>query len=386
MDRVSGANYITVGGKRQFQDLNLAANQLGTELVAVWHTGAQESILAPVEDIGLAPTDADNTQMLQAMKLYAGANLQRITATPASPLIIQNAGLVLVDATAGGIAITLPAAAAANGKPVPFRFVRTDSSANTVSIALHAADTLLAGGSGPLSLPVGGEVAVGSDGVSEWIMPGSGRLLGIQVFATAGTATYTPTPGTRSVVVEAVGGGGAGGGSQVTDSSHYSVGSGGAAGSWGIGRYTSGFAGVTVTVGAGGSGAAGAGGGSGSASSFGSLLTGPGAGGGQTSLPIPISSAGLSNQGAPGAAGSGGIMGSSGQPGPCGITLGTGPLSGQGAPSRYGAGGANTGGGIGAGAVGQGAGGSGAASGISQATALAGGAGAPGIVIVWEYA
>ena len=37
---------------------------------------------------------------------------------------------------------------------------------------------------------------------------GNGSLLNIQYFTTAGTATYTPTTGTNSVIVEVVGGGG----------------------------------------------------------------------------------------------------------------------------------------------------------------------------------
>ncbi|GAA5785114.1 hypothetical protein [Chitiniphilus shinanonensis] len=43
-----------------------------------------------------------------------------------------------------------------------------------------------------------------------------GRLIGVQVFSVPGTSTYTPTPGTASVIVESVGGGGGSGGVPAT--------------------------------------------------------------------------------------------------------------------------------------------------------------------------
>jgi len=296
MDRISGANFITVAGKRQFQDLNLAANQLGTELVAVWHTGAQESILAPVEDIGLVPTDADNTQLLQAMRLYAGANLQTITATPANPLTIQNAGIVFVNAAAGNVVITLPAAAAANGRPFGFRFVRTDSSANTVSVALHAGDTTLFGGlAGPFSIGAFGRLTLWSDGTTHWVVePVSGR----QVFTASGTFTV-PVGVTVLRRVEVWGGGGGGGGAAVAAAGTGGGGAGYARSSFIV--VTPGSA-ITVTIGAGGSGGAATGtnGTAGGTSSFGAYLTATGGGAGVGSA------SGAANVSAGGGSGSGG--------------------------------------------------------------------------------
>ena len=103
-----------------------------------------------------------------------------------------------------------------------------------------------------------------------------GRLLNIQVFATAGSFTYTPTTGTNKVRVRAVGGGGAGGGAPATASGVGSIGACGSSGSYGESLYTSAFAGVTVTVGAGGTGSSGTAGTAGGASSFGVLLSVPG--------------------------------------------------------------------------------------------------------------
>jgi len=51
----------------------------------------------------------------------------------------------------------------------------------------------------------------GSSAPSFQTISASGRLLNVQYFTTAGTATYTPTSGTNSVIVEVVGGGGGSG-------------------------------------------------------------------------------------------------------------------------------------------------------------------------------
>ncbi len=58
---------------------------------------------------------------------------------------------------------------------------------------------------------------------------GSGRLIQCQVFKSSGT--YTPTKGTRFIIVEIVGGGGAGGGCQVGYPNNAACGGGGCPGS-----------------------------------------------------------------------------------------------------------------------------------------------------------
>jgi hypothetical protein len=74
MDRISATGYILNGaGKRVFQNQNLAAGVNGTDCDATWLTGAQESIIEAVEAAGLVPTDADNTQLLQAIEHFAAA-------------------------------------------------------------------------------------------------------------------------------------------------------------------------------------------------------------------------------------------------------------------------------------------------------------------------
>jgi len=106
----------------------------------------------------------------------------------------------------------------------------------------------------------------------------TGRLLNVQVLTSSGT--YTPTSGTTSVVVEAVGGGGGSGGVPATSSTQSGISGPGAPGSYAKARYTSSFSGVTVTIGSGGTaGTTSTAGGAGGTTSFGALLTCPGGGG-----------------------------------------------------------------------------------------------------------
>ncbi|MEN4246991.1 hypothetical protein P9A06_20580 [Serratia marcescens] len=113
-----------------------------------------------------------------------------------------------------------------------------------------------------------GDMAALNDGLSSAL---SGRLIGVKVFTTS--QTYTPTIGTKKVVVEVWGGGGGGGGAAATTSATLAVGCSGGGGAYSKGLILN-PTNTTVTVGAGGSGgAAGANkGGDGGKSSFGSII------------------------------------------------------------------------------------------------------------------
>lgn len=219
----------------------------------------------------------------------------------------------------------------------------------------------------------------------------SGRLLGVQTF-TAST-TYTPTPGTKSIVVECQGGGGGGGASLATSAGAISCGSGGGAGTYGKAWFQSGFSGAAVTVGVGGSG-----GNSsfvaqpGGTSSFGSLLSCPGGSiGGFGVVTTPPTLPPASGAGGVSAAASGAnIYSSRGAAGTSGLAFSASSgQGGQGASSLFGASpnppylSVPT---NGQSAVGYGAGGNGATSAGAGNPAHEGGNGSPGLVTVWEYA
>jgi hypothetical protein len=218
----------------------------------------------------------------------------------------------------------------------------------------------------------------------------SGSLLGAQVFSTVGTATYTPTAGTRYVIVEGCGGGAAGGSCASAAASNISAGGGGGAGAFGKAIFTSAFSGVTVTIGAGGTPAAAGNnaGGNGGTSSFGALLTLPGGSGSGNGSPAQVTT----NFGNTCAGGAGGtaptganIFGCKGDTGKGGYIFASSCQTGAGGISPYGVNGYSFSQSVaGVAAAGYGAGGSGAAS-LADSTARQGGAGSQGIIIVWEY-
>ncbi|WP_434590047.1 hypothetical protein J3Q09_17490 [Pseudomonas sp. R4-83] len=213
----------------------------------------------------------------------------------------------------------------------------------------------------------------------------TGRLINVRVFATAGTFTYTPSAGTARIIAECCGAGGAGAGAPATTAGNGSLGSAGGAGAYAQSFITSGFAGVSIVVGAGGTGVSGAAGNPGGSSSFGGFVSCPGGKGGNTSGPSPgsfVALAGNSN----GPSG-GNIRNFVGQGSDLSICFGPTSLQpGRGGASLFGAGAAPGVAGVaGVAAASPGSGGGGTGN-TASSSALTGGAGAPGIVVVWEYA
>ena len=215
---------------------------------------------------------------------------------------------------------------------------------------------------------------------AEFLNATTGRLLNVRTFTSSGT--YTPTAGTKFVVVEVQGGGGGSGGVPATGSSSVAASGAGGAGAYAKAYITSGFSGVSVTVGAAGAaGTSGGGdGGTGGTSSFGSLVVCPGGNGGLSTgtvaVSFPTSRGGSSETAAP----TGGNIISSKGKGGAGSTVVNGTVGnlGTGAASPFSAGGTG----------GDGENGSGAGGWINNVSqpARAGYAGGKGLVVVWEYA
>ncbi|MFJ2527136.1 hypothetical protein [Pseudomonas helmanticensis] len=194
----------------------------------------------------------------------------------------NNLGTIVV-VTAAGTTQTLPPVAGL----VPGSAI-TIAAWAACTVKGSGAETIannVGGSSNTFSLFAGDEVTLASNGSSWYISSYSaaaGRLLNVQTFSTAGTFTYTATPGTASVVPKVQAAGGGGGGCAAVAGGQASVASSGHAGGYTEGRFTSGFAGATITVGApGAAGPAGANnGGNGGSSSFGALLNATGGAGG----------------------------------------------------------------------------------------------------------
>lgn len=205
-----------------------------------------------------------------------------------------------------------------------------------------------------------------------------------------GSGTYTPSDGITSIIVELVGGGGSGAGATAS-ASQVSAGGGGGAGGYSIERILAAALGATetVTIGAGGAAptAGNNAGNAGGTTSFGSLLSATGGSGGGTSSTAAV----IGVAGTDAGAGSGGDVNAQGGAGG-GATARFSDaivLGGGGGDSYFGGGGAarlTFGAASVAGRQGgnYGAGGSGGVS-IDAGGAVAGGAGAAGVVIVTEY-
>lgn len=198
----------------------------------------------------------------------------------------------------------------------------------------------------------------------------TGRLLNVRTFTASGT--YTPTPGTKSIIVEGVGGGGGAGGYFKT-------------------RITNIPASVTVTVGKGGSGgnggASASAGADGTVTSFGSYAQ---ASWGRGSSPSqPAINSGIAYQlgsGFGGFAINGNILNSNGSAGtPSIITSNGSGLSGAGGGSHFSSGGSSTPFNSSGESGKYGSGGGGVVSMSNPSTVCNGGDGGYGIIIVYEY-
>lgn len=204
-----------------------------------------------------------------------------------------------------------------------------------------------------------------------------------------GTTTYTVPAGTRAILVECVGGGGAGGG-VINAATNSGAGGGGGGGAYSLTwKVTPKLTAFTCAVGAGGTGASGATGNAGGDTTFdsGSICTGKGGAGGLVDTIATIHVGG--NGGAGGLASAGvGDLKLDGPPGVAGLALAAAiAVSGNGGASWYGAGALGVKNATAGGTVPAvyGGGGSGACA-ISGGATQTGGAGANGVIVVWEYA
>ena len=199
----------------------------------------------------------------------------------------------------------------------------------------------------------------------------SGRLLNIVKMTASGT--YTPTAGTKSIIVEAIGGGGASGNLTATGPNQNAVSAAGSNGAYAKASYTSGFSSVSVTVGAGGivNGGGGGIGGNGGTTTFGSLLTCPGGSGSGVGIAMtpPFNTGAAQPSGSP--SGIGIIFSNKGpfSPWPTVVAVGMASNFANSIVPEMGS---------------YGMGGDGVAIDVSSA-AKSGNAGASGCVIIWEY-
>lgn len=215
---------------------------------------------------------------------------------------------------------------------------------------------------------------------------GSGRLIQCQVFKSSGT--YTPTKGTKFIIVEIVGGGGAGGGCQVSYPNNAACGGGGMSGEYVKARVDNPTV-TTVTIGYGGTGASASVGAPGGTTSFGNTIIAKGGLGGNVlaegTAPGVVGPYGAYTE--PGFTGANIIGSGIGYSSPGVRYSGSLAMGGPGGDSILGAGsGSQAIVGEGINANGHGGGGGGACVYGGATQQRAGGSGMAGIAIIWEYA
>ena len=238
----------------------------------------------------------------------------------------------------------------------------------------------------PGTLTAGNGISV-TNGAASITVSAPGTLRSVQ-FLTSGTgATYNRPAGVASILIEVIGGGGGGGGCATTSAAQFAAGAGGGGGGYAQLYVAAASASYTYTVGAGGAGgtAGNNAGSTGGTTSFSaSSLQATGGAGGAGSPAVATTGSGATQGGLSGI-GSNGNINISGQSGGCGFSSLTAGFGGFGGDSVQGGGGRQVlsqSNGQPGGAFGSG--GSGAC--ISNFTQQAGGVGAQGVIIVWEYA
>ncbi len=373
MDRTIAPGYIDIGGgRRGFRDRNTVAGIAGTGISAADMNAQQEELLALVEGVGLTPNAAATAQVWQAVHRMAGRQIASFTG---NATLTADHGIVFVSAAGGSLTLTLPLASALGGnvqgagtvQAQQLTFIRTDTSANTVTLQRQGANTLGTGGSVNYLLGVSERLRIISDGNAAWHLA-SCNLTGRRRHVMTSSGNFTVPAWVERIRAKVVAGGGGGAGCPAA----------GSAGGGGAGGTADGDLVVTPgAVMAGVVGAAGAGGAAGNnngaaggSSSF-STLSATGGGGG-------LSSGGGSSSGGGGGTASGGLENISGGMGHDGVPS---SVAGSGGVSTEGGGGRGaSGGGIVANGRAPGSGGGGA----YGASAAAGGDGAAGYIAIWD--
>lgn len=195
-------------GKHGFKDGNLGLGISPTDLEALFFNNLQEELVGLVEGAGIAPSSATLTQVRQAIKRMCGGNVRTITAAGPTALTADDAGLVILDATANAVSITLPAVNAVTAVPLLFEFVRVDNvPANAITISRAGADTFVGGATSVVMTGQGAQMSVVGDATSKWALvslSGLGAAQTMQnVKTTPGRAlgtNYTNSTG-RSIAV-----------------------------------------------------------------------------------------------------------------------------------------------------------------------------------------
>jgi hypothetical protein len=215
MQRVSRASAVATmpappagGTPGFFTGGNPGAGQSATTPGYEWFNSVQEELLGVILRGGITASNADLAQVRKSLDRLFGGGL--VTYSANTTLTVDDAGLVLVNASGGARTITLPAANALGGRPVQFRIVKSDSSANAVTVQRAGTDTI-EGATSQLLRYQWDSLTVVSDGFGAWMVlagglgarslanPGWSRLPGGLIFQWGLTNSADVAPGGSGV-------------------------------------------------------------------------------------------------------------------------------------------------------------------------------------------
>lgn len=145
-----------------------------TEVTADWLNAVQEEIVNVIQAAGIALDKESNNQLQVAIRRLASASL-RVVQAGSHTLAVDDAGLVVLDASAGSVAVTLPAASALAG--IKLNFARIDATANTVTITRAGADTI--DGAESITVAPAARWTLMADGASRWISVGQKEIASV---------------------------------------------------------------------------------------------------------------------------------------------------------------------------------------------------------------
>ncbi len=166
---VNGSPAYPAGGFFSSGSSNATASQITNDFLNY----VQEEMVSVVTGAGLSLAASSYNQMWLAIERAVGAHITTISTAGTTTLTADNAGLVIINATAGNITVALPSVV--SPLPLRFRFIRTDSSTNVVNFT--TSNTLVSLSYGTVLSPylvLGSPVDIIGDGVSHWIWQANG--------------------------------------------------------------------------------------------------------------------------------------------------------------------------------------------------------------------
>lgn len=205
MDRTSADGFVlNTAGNRIRVGENLTAGTQGTETDPNYDNDQQEELIGGlIQYVGLTPTAGAVRQIQQALFRLFGGNIT--TVSTSQVLTADNSGLVLVNASGGNLALTLPVVASANGAIFRYEFLRTDTSTNTVTLLTAASEKIAPGALSSLPLVAGQPFELTADasasaGNGIWRLAISASTIQEPYYIASQTTPITPVNNTVYIV------------------------------------------------------------------------------------------------------------------------------------------------------------------------------------------